>query len=122
LRIHGRDLLIAVVRLPPLEENGVEISTSGLKAGSLFKFLWLGNAFGLLPLHIIAGVAAMLVAGTVTINQQPVRGPLALPAALVMWPIFAAVLSCLQWVVFAFGFWLYSRWGRLTLSFEDGST
>jgi hypothetical protein len=99
----------------------VEISTSGLKAGSLFKFLWLGNAFGLLPLFIIAGVAAMLGAGTVTINQQPVRGPLALPAAVVMWPIFAAVLSCLQWVVFALGFWLYSRWGKLTLRFKDGS-
>lgn len=100
----------------------MEISTSDLKAGSLFKFLWLGNTFGLLPLFIIAGVAAMLGAGTVTIYQQPVRGPLALPAAVVMWPIFAAVLTCLQWVVFAFGFWLYSRWARLTLSLKDGST
>ena len=45
------------VRPTTREENGVEISTSGLKAGSLFKFLWLGNAFGLLPLFIIAGVA-----------------------------------------------------------------
>ena len=44
----------------------MELSTSGLKAGSLFKFLWLGNAFGLLPLFILAGVAAIFGAGTVT--------------------------------------------------------
>ena len=100
----------------------MNISTTGLKAGSLFKLLWLGNAFGFLPLFIIAGVAAMLGAGTVAINEQPVRGPLALPAAIIMWPIFATVLSCLQWLVFVLGFWLYSRWGRLTLSFKDGSS
>jgi hypothetical protein len=100
----------------------VEMSTAGLKAGSLLKFLWLGNAFGLLPLFIMVGVAAMLGAGTLTINGEAVRGPVALPAAVMMWAIFAAVLTCTQWFVFATGFWIYSRWGRLTLSFKDGST
>jgi hypothetical protein len=90
-----------------------------MTAGSLFKFLWIGNLSGLSFLFLILGLASAFGAHTVRVNSQPVTGPMGLIAAIVMWPAFSAVLSCLEWVFLALGFWVYARFAKLNLEFSD---
>jgi hypothetical protein len=87
---------------------------------SLFKFLWVGNLAGFFFLFLLCGLAALGGAEVVFLNREPVTGPGGLLLSMAMWPIFAAIFTCIQWVFFAFGFWVYSRFGRLILEVRDG--
>ena len=97
----------------------MRISTRGMTKASLFKFLWIGNLAGWFFFFLLCGIASLFGAETITFNQQPVTGAKGFVAALVMWPIFAAIFTCLQWVFFSFGFWLYSRFKHTELEFHD---
>jgi hypothetical protein len=92
----------------------------GLTKASLFKFLWIGNLTGFFFFFLLCGIASLTGAETVTLNGRPVTGPQGFLVAMVLWPIFAAIFTCLQWVFFAFGFWIYGRFWRITLDVRDG--
>jgi hypothetical protein len=99
--------------------SSMRIKSRGMTKGSLFKFLWISNLTGSFFLFVIFGVASLFGADTVRVNNQPVTGPMGLVAAMVMWPIFSAIVSCLGWVFVALGFWVYSRFTMLELEFID---
>ncbi|MFM9062715.1 MAG: hypothetical protein ACKOOI_06735, partial [Pirellula sp.] len=85
-------------------------STTGLTPASLFKFLLIGNLFGLMAFYVAMGILAACGFGKVDAFGTIVDGPLALLASIVIWPIIATIKTFLDWVVIGFGYWIYSRW------------
>ena len=115
--IVGLQLAFAVLfqRLAPATHSqsagqATRASTTGLTAGSLFKFLLIGNLFGLMAFYVAMGILAACGFGEVDAFGTIVDGPMALLASIVMWPIIATIKTFLDWVVIGFGYWIYSRW------------
>ena len=115
--IVGLQLAFAVLfqRLAPATHSqsagqATRASTTGLTAGSLFKFLLIGNLFGLMAFYVAMGILAACGFGKVDAFGTIVDGPIALLASIVMWPIIATIKTFLDWVVIGFGYWIYSRW------------
>ena len=99
----------------------MHINTNGMTMGSLFKFLWIGNLAGWFCFFALLAIAKLFGAGAITLNEQPVSGPMGFVVAAVAWPIMAALFTGLQWLFFALGFGIYSRFRRLSLDFKEPS-
>jgi len=99
----------------------MHINTNGMTMGSLFKFLWIGNLAGWFCLFALLAITNFFGNGGITLNDQPVSGPVGLVVALIAWPIAAAVFTGLQWLFFALGFAIYGRFRRLSLDFKEPS-
>ncbi len=99
----------------------MHINTNGMTMGSLFKFLWIGNLAGWFCFFTLLAIANLFGAGAITLNEQPVSGPMGFAVAAVAWPIMAALFAGLQWLFLALGFGIYSRFRRLSLDFKEPS-
>lgn len=104
-----------------LGDRAVHINTNGMTMGSLFKFLWIGNLAGWFFFFALLAIANLFGSGTITLNEEPVSGPVGVLVALASWPIAAAVFTGLQWLFFSLGFGIYSRFRRISLDFKDPS-
>jgi hypothetical protein len=99
----------------------MHINTNGMTMGSLFKFLWIGNLAGWFFFFGLLAIVNLFGPGAITVNNEPVSGPVGFLFSLIAWPIAAALFTGLQWLFFALGFGIYSRFRRLSLDFKDPS-
>jgi len=104
-----------------LGDRAVHINTNGMTMGSLFKFLWIGNLAGWFFFFALLAVVNLFGSGAITVNDEPVSGPVGFLVALASWPIAAAVFTGLQWLFFSLGFAIYSRFRRISLDFKEPS-
>ncbi len=99
--------------------SNVRLSTSGMTGECLFRFLWVGTFLGGLPFVVIIAALPALGIGSVNIGGQRLFGVAGVIAAFGSWT-FATVFGIfIQWLMFQFGFWLMSKWGRITLEFKN---
>lgn len=71
-----------------------------LKAGSVFKMMFLSIATTMLVLALLFGVMAMFGANTVNANGRPVHGIAALPISLLLSGLVSLLFSVLGFVGF----------------------
>lgn len=86
-----------------------------IAAGSIYKLVFTGLLFGLLPLCVLFGIMALFGMSTVTWNDQPVTGP----SALVVSPLIGVFLSLLFTAilgsVIALGLWVFSKFRPMNI-------
>lgn len=66
---------------------------------------------------ILMGVFALFGAQTVHWGQQPITGVAGLLASPLIGLMLAVVFSFFGWLSFMFSFWLFSRFGSLTIEY-----
>jgi hypothetical protein len=86
-----------------------KIISRGLRAGSLFKILFIGHAFSFGLLVILMGVLSFFGHETVFLQGNPVFGITGLMSGVFTAAIFALLFSFINWVFILFGNWLYTR-------------
>jgi len=83
----------------PSPVSGVmKIRLRRIKAGSLFKLVFLASGTILIPMMVFFGILALFGANTVTVSQKPVTGFMGLLAALIMAPFFTLFFSAFVWI------------------------
>lgn len=83
----------------PSPVTGVmKIRLRRIKAGSLFKLVFLTSSAIFMPMIILFGVLALFGAKTVTFSGEPVTGIMGLVTSLIMAPFFTLLFAVFLWV------------------------
>ena len=85
------------------------ITTRGIRAGSLFKILFIGHAFSFGLLVVLMGVFSFFGYETVILQGNPVFGVTGLVSGVFSAAIFALLFSFFNWLFILTGNWLYTR-------------
>jgi hypothetical protein len=88
-----------------------------IKAGSLFKFIFIVTASIMIPFLILCGIAAFFGANTVTVNQKYVTGIWGLVSALIMAPIFSVVFAGITWLFAYISIRIIGKFKPFTISY-----
>ena len=88
-----------------------------LKAGSLFKLIFIGNFMFLIPFSILMGMFSLFGADTVKWNNQPIRGIAGLIASPFVGLFITIIFSILFWAAMFVGLWIYSKFKSIELEF-----
>lgn len=86
-----------------------------LSAGSVFRLVAIGFAFGLAPFGLLCGVLAFFGAQTVTVQGVAQTGLAGLVAGATLAPFFGLCLGLMSLLVVPFGWWLYGKFFPRTL-------
>jgi len=76
----------------------MKIQLRRIKAGSLFKLVFIACGTIFIPMFVFFGILALFGAQTVTVSNEPVTGIMGLLAALIMAPIFTLLFAAFSWV------------------------
>ncbi len=68
-----------------------------IKAGSLFKLIFVISLSVFIPFFLLCGIAALFGAKTVSVGDSHVTGVMGLVSAIIMMPIFAACFGGCAW-------------------------
>lgn len=68
-----------------------------IKAGSLFKLIFVISLSVFVPFFLLCGIAALFGAKTVSVGESHVTGVMGLVSAIIMMPIFAACFGGCAW-------------------------
>lgn len=90
-----------------------------LSLGTVYKLTTLGFLCSLVPFCLLMGVFAAFGAETLTWNEQPVKGLTGLIASPFIGLFMALVFSALLGTALAFGLWVYSWFGTLTIRYRE---
>lgn len=93
------------------------ITIKRFTAGSSFKIVAIGASISLVTFAILMGVFALFGAQTVHWNQKTITGVAGLLASPFIGLFLAAFFSFFGWLGFMFSFWLFSRFGSLTIEY-----
>jgi hypothetical protein len=88
-----------------------------IKAGSLFKLIFLGTASVFIPMFIFFGILALFGAKTVTVSGEHVTGIMGLIAALIMAPLFTLFFSLFGWIGSYIGIRVWGYFKPITLEY-----
>src|SRR5690242_13646425 len=84
--------------LPPIASDVRRIHVRRIKAGSMFKLVFLATAAVFVPMIVFFGVLAFFGARSVTLSGQYVTGVKGLVTSLVLAPVFTLLFSLFAWV------------------------
>ena len=85
------------------------ITSRGIKAGSLYKVLFIGHAFSFGLLMVCMGVFSLFGYETVSIDSVPAVGLKGLLTAVMAAALFAVVLAFINWIFVFTGNWVFTR-------------
>ena len=85
------------------------ITSKGIRAGSLFKILFIGHAFSFGLSVALMGVFSFFGYETVSLQGNPVFGVTGLVSGVFSAAIFALLFSFLNWLFIFTGNWLFTR-------------
>jgi hypothetical protein len=85
------------------------ITSRGIRAGSLFKILFIGHAFSFGLVVVLMGIFSFFGYETVFLQGNPVFGITGLMSGIFSAGIFALLFSFFNWVFIFTGNWLYTR-------------
>ena len=86
-----------------------------IKAGSLFKLIFLATSSVFVPVIVFFGVLALFGARTVTVSGEHVTGIMGLVASLVMAPLFSLFFSLFGWFGAYIGIRIWGSFKPITL-------
>lgn len=95
----------------------MKIRIRRIKAGSLFKLVFIASGTVLMPMFVIFGIMALFGAETVTISNEPVTGIMGLIAALIMAPIFTLIFTIFLWIGAYLGIRLFGYFKPLEIEY-----
>ncbi len=96
---------------------GEVIKVERLRAGALFKLIFIGNILFFVAFSALMGILSFFGAATVTWNDQPVTGVAGLISAPFIGVFIALILSAFQWIFMFTGLWLYSKFRNIELEY-----
>jgi len=99
----------------------MKIRGKKLKKKCLFKLIFASMLIPMGLFCLLCGIAAVFGASTVTLNGQHQTGWQGLLAALVMYPFFVLIFSCITWLFAALGLWMYSWFKEVEIEVVDAS-
>ncbi|WED65254.1 hypothetical protein PXH66_00100 [Synoicihabitans lomoniglobus] len=88
-----------------------------IKAGSLFKLVFLATSAVFCPMFLFFGILALFGAKTVTVSGSPVTGIMGLVAALIMAPLFSVIFSLFGWIGSYIGIRIWGHFKPITLEY-----
>jgi hypothetical protein len=89
-----------------------------ISVGTVFKLVGVGLLFSLLPFTILMGCTAALGLNTLTWNNEPLHGWVALAASPFIGVFFVAIFTMFFGTTTAFGLWVYSWLGPFGISYK----
>lgn len=95
-----------------------EVQVRGISVGTIFKLVGVGLLFSLLPFTIIMGCTAALGLNTLSWNNEPLHGWVALVASPFIGLFLTAIFTMFVGTAMAFGLWLYSLLGPYGVSYK----
>lgn len=93
-----------------------EVLIRRISVGTVFKLVGMGLLFSLLPFTILMGCTAALGLNTLSWNNQPLTGWVALVASPFIGLFFVAMFTMFLGTATAFGLWVYSWLGPFGIS------
>jgi hypothetical protein len=96
-----------------------EITVQRLSVKSIYKLIWLGLLFSLVPLCTLMGVFAAFGANTVTWNNAHVHGMWALVTAPLIGIFVSLFLTLLIGTAMSLGLWGVSKFRSLRLTVKQ---
>jgi ABC-type polysaccharide/polyol phosphate export permease len=93
------------------------ITVKRFTVGSSFKIVLIGVSISMIAFAILMGVFALFGAQTVHWGQQPITGVAGLLASPFIGVFLAVIFSFFGWLGFMFSFWLFSRFGSMTIEY-----
>ena len=103
--------------IPPLVTDVRKIRLRRIKAGSLFKLVFLSSSAIFIPMIVFFGVLAFFGAKTVTFSGEQVTGVKGLVTALIMAPFFTLFFSLFAWIGAYIGIRIFARFWPLELEY-----
>jgi len=85
--------------------------------GSLFKIVATGCLISIFGFCLLMGFFALLGAHTVHWNRDTVTGMSGLMLSVFLGAFMAVAFTILGWIGFALSFWVFSKFGSLTLEY-----
>lgn len=93
-----------------------------IKAGSLFKLIFLATASVFVPMIVFFGILALFGAKTIMVSGEPVTGIKGLVSALIMAPIFSLLFSLFGWIGAYIGIRIWGYFKPITLEYVPADT
>ena len=97
------------------------ISLTRLYVGSVYKLVFIGLTFSMLPLSIVFGVLALFGGNTVQWNGQAVQGVAGLLLSPVIGVMVVGIFTAFLGTACVVGLWLFSKMRPLSLWAKDVS-
>lgn len=88
-----------------------------IKAGSLFKLIFVVSLSVFVPFFLLCGIAALFGAKTVSVGESHVTGVMGLVSAIIMMPIFAACFGGFAWCFAYLAIRVIGKFSPLTLEY-----
>ena len=88
-----------------------------IKAGSLFKLVFIASGTVFIPMFIFFGILALFGAKTVTVANEPVTGIMGLLSALIMAPIFTLLFAVVAWIGAYIGIRIFGNFKPLEIEY-----
>lgn len=92
-----------------------------LTAGTVYKLIWFGSVFSLVPFGFVMGVLALFDASTVRWNGAVVTGVGALVVGPVAGLVCAGLITALMGSMCVVGLWLFSKINVIALKFNPAT-
>ncbi|QKT03570.1 hypothetical protein HUS23_06980 [Ectothiorhodospiraceae bacterium 2226] len=89
-----------------------------LGTGSIYKLTLIGLTCGFVPIFLLLGVMGAFGLATLSWNEQPITGPIAVIAGPLMGLFMAFVFTAVLGSVMALGLWLYAMARPMTLLYR----
>jgi len=94
-----------------------KIRIKRLKAGSLFRLLFIGNFMFFIPFSILMGIFSLFGAETVEWNNHPITGIAGLITSPFIGLFITIIFSIFFWAAMFVGLWIYSKFKSIELEF-----
>lgn len=95
-----------------------EVMIRRISVGTVFKLVGVGLLFSLLPFTILMGCTAALGLNTLSWNNEPLHGWVALVASPFIGVFLVVLFTMFLGTTTAFGLWVYSWLGPFGISFK----
>jgi len=102
---------------PPILTDTRRIRLRRIKAGSLFKLIFIAGATTLCPFILFCGVLAFFGANTITVSGAHVTGLKGLVAAIIMAPLFVLIFSLFFWIAAYVGLRVFGYFKPITIEY-----
>ena len=99
-----------------------KILSRGLRAGSLFKILFIGHAFSFGILILLAGVLSFFGYETMFLQGNPVFGATGLLSGIFVAGLFALLFSFINWIFIFTGNWVFTRFRSYEIEIHEIDT
>ena len=98
----------------------MKIKAKKIHKKSLFKLIFVSQIVPMGMFMLICGIAALMGADTVKVNDSQVTGVAGLISAIIMYPIFLFIFSGVIWIGSSLGLWSYSWFRNIEVEFVNG--